>query len=66
MKRNRFPKGWNETRVRRLIGRYEGQSESEEIAEDEAAVEGKTIVEVPKEILPEIRSLISKYRLAHG
>lgn len=36
MKKNQFPSGWNETRVRRLIEHYENQSEEEAVAEDEA------------------------------
>jgi len=37
MKRNRFPAGWNEARVRRVLEHYEGQTEDEAVAEDEAA-----------------------------
>jgi len=39
MSQNRFPPGWDEERVRRLIERYESQTEGEAVAEDEAAVE---------------------------
>jgi hypothetical protein len=37
MKRNRFPAGWDEARVRKVIEHYEAQTEDEAVAEDEAA-----------------------------
>lgn len=37
MSQNRFPPGWDEERVRRLIGRYEPQTENEAVAEDDRA-----------------------------
>jgi hypothetical protein len=35
--KNRFPKGWNEARVRELLEHNETQAEEEAVAEDEAA-----------------------------
>jgi hypothetical protein len=62
MKRNRFPSGWNEARVRRLLAHYEGQTEDEAVAEDEAAfrLRGQTVMVVPKGLVPEITRLIEK------
>ncbi len=59
-RRNRFPPGWNEARVRRVIAHYEGQSDVEAMAEDEAAFKRRrrTVVEVPIELMPVIRGLI--------
>ena len=37
MRKNRFPPGWDEKRVRDVIEYYERQTEDEAIAEDEAA-----------------------------
>lgn len=37
MKENKFPPGWDEERVRRVLVHYEEQTESEAAAEDEAA-----------------------------
>lgn len=37
MKQNRFPPGWNEARVQRVLTYYAAQTEEEAIAEDEAA-----------------------------
>jgi hypothetical protein len=36
-KQNRFPPGWNDARVRRVLAHYEAQSDTEAVAEDEAA-----------------------------
>ncbi len=62
MRQNRFPPGWDEARVRRVLAHYEQQTEEEAVAEDEAAFEDKTqaVIEVPIELLPAIRELIAK------
>ncbi|HBA40980.1 MAG TPA: hypothetical protein DCZ05_14955 [Deltaproteobacteria bacterium] len=64
MRPNRFPPGWNEERVRKVLAHYEQQAEEEAVAEDEAAFEDstQTIIEVPKELLPAIRELIAKHK----
>ncbi len=36
-KKNKFPAGWDEKRVKRILDHYENQSEDEAVAEDEAA-----------------------------
>lgn len=61
---NKYPEGWDEERVRRLLAHYEEQSAEEAVAEDEAAFEdhAEAVVEVPKELLPEIRKLIARHR----
>ena len=38
MKQSRFPPGWDEARVRRVLARYETQTETEAVAEDEASL----------------------------
>jgi hypothetical protein len=66
MKQSKFPPGWDEERVRRLIAHYEGQTEEEAIAEDEAAFEDEdqlhTVMEVPRELVPTIRELIARHQ----
>ncbi len=64
MKRNRFPAGWNEDRVRTVLEHYEQQSEDEAVAEDEAAfrLRGQTVVVVPKRLVPEVTRLIEMRR----
>lgn len=66
MKQSKFPPGWNEERVRHILERYESQSEEEALAEDEAAFEtpDQTVMEVPSELVPAIRELIAKYKVA--
>jgi len=66
MKQNRFPKDWDEDRVNRILGHYENQTEEEAVAEDEAAFESRneTLMEVPNDLVPEVRELIAKRRLA--
>ena len=62
MKPNRFPLGWDEERVRRVLAHYEEQTENEAVAEDEAAFEdlNQTFMEVPNELVPSVRELIAK------
>jgi hypothetical protein len=49
MKENKFPPGWDEERVRRVLANYEQQSEEQALAEDEAAYEqeGQSMMEIP-------------------
>jgi hypothetical protein len=62
MKANRFPPGWNEARFQSLIGRYEGPSDAEAIAEDEAALEDQTqaVMLVSRGLVPAVRRLLAK------
>jgi hypothetical protein len=54
--------GWNEEKARKILGHYQEQTEVEASAEDEAAFEDRsqTFMEVPNDLVPEIRSLIAK------
>jgi hypothetical protein len=40
-KRQKFPPGWNEKRVRKVLKHYENQTEDEAVAEDAASKAGK-------------------------
>ena len=62
MKKENFPKGWDEDRVRRILAYYENQTESEAIAEDESAWEdtSQTFIEVPNDLVPVVRELIAR------
>lgn len=68
MRKNRFPKGWNEERVQKVLAHYEQQTEEEALAEDEAAYEDTThtAIEVPVELLPVVRKLIAEHQAARG
>jgi len=62
MKKSRFPDGWDEERVNKVLAHYEGQTDEEATAEDEAAWEDRseTFIEVPTILLPTIRELLAK------
>lgn len=62
MRKTRFPAGWNEERVRKVLEHYKGQSEDEAVAEDEAAFEDQTetVMKVPFDLVPTVRELIAK------
>lgn len=64
MKQAKFPPGWDEERVRRVLAHYEEQTEEEAVAEDEAAFadETQTVMEIPNELVPIVRELIAKHK----
>ena len=64
MKQGKFPPGWDEQKVRRVLKHYEQQTEEEAVAEDEAAFEDSTqaVIEVPRELVPTIRELVAKHK----
>ena len=64
MKKAKFPPGWDEERVRRVITHYEEQTEEEAVAEDEATLEQETqtVMEIPNELVPAVRELIAKHQ----
>ncbi|MBI4277883.1 MAG: hypothetical protein HY660_05455 [Armatimonadetes bacterium] len=66
MKQARFPPGWDEERVRRILEHYENQTDEEAVAEDEAAYETTThtVVEIPVELLPAVRELLASRKRA--
>jgi hypothetical protein len=61
---SRFPPGWDQERVERLIAYYDELSEDEQVAEDETAVveqEGQTVITVPDKLLLAIRQLFGGF-----
>jgi hypothetical protein len=60
----RYPAGWDEERVRRVLEHYEGQSDEEAILKDEAAYAATThtAMEVPVELVPAVREPIAERR----
>jgi hypothetical protein len=64
MSNQKFPQGWEESRVRKVVDHYESQSDDEAAAEDQEAFESTThtAMEVPVELVPEVRHLIAKRR----
>ena len=63
MSKNRYPPGWDEERVRRVLEHYDEQSDVEAVAEDEAAFEppDHTAMEVPVGLVPVVRDLLAKH-----
>jgi len=63
-KQSKYPPGWDEAKVRQVLAHYEGQTEEEAVAEDEASFEDRTqtAMEVPIELVPVVRELIAKHR----
>jgi hypothetical protein len=61
----RFPPGWDEQRVQRLLAELDSRTEAEWVAADEAAAaeqDDQTVITVPVALLPEIRRLLAAYR----
>ena len=65
-KKQKFPRGWNEARVRKVIEHYDNQSEDEEATEIEAALKDRsiTMMAVPTELVPKVRALLAGKRSA--
>lgn len=55
----KFPPGWNEARVRRVLEYYESQTDEEAASEIRSALENTTM-EVPTALVPIVRELIAK------
>jgi hypothetical protein len=64
MKQNKFPPGWNEERVRRVVEHYESQPEAEALAEDEASAEepNGVLMRIPRDLVAAVRELIAKHK----
>lgn len=67
MSEPKLPPGWDAERAKRLIEHYDGLSEDELAAEDEAAAaeqEGQVVISVPEALLPAIRQLLALHKTA--
>lgn len=62
MSKPKYPPGWDEARVKKLIESYESQTEEEALAEDEATLAdpSQTLMEIPSDLVPAVRDLIAK------
>ena len=63
MTTKKYPRGWNEARVRRVIEHYESQTDEEAAAEIESGLESTTM-EVPRALVPVVRELIANRKSA--
>ena len=67
MKKQQFPKGWDEKRVKHLIAELDARTDEEWVAADEAAAadtDDQTVITVPTALLPEIRRLLASHKSA--
>ena len=66
MKKKNFPPGWDEQRVQEVLAHYESQTEDEEFAEIEAALEGKdnVLMSIPSALVPEVRAILARQKSA--
>ena len=64
MTQSKFPPGWDEDRVQRVLAHYEQQTPKEAVAEDEAAFveQDDTVMKVPHDLVPAVRELIAKHQ----
>jgi hypothetical protein len=63
MSRSKFPTGWDEEKVRRVLAHYEEQTDEDAVLEDEAGMEpSETVMNVPHDLVPKVRELIAKRR----
>ena len=61
MKQSKLPRGWDDSKVQRVLAAYENQSEDDAVAEDEAGfAASQTLMNVPQELVPQVRQLIAK------
>ncbi len=63
MKKQVFPPGWDEKRIRKVIAHYDKQTEDEEVAEYEAACAraDETIMSIPNDLVPAVRKLLARH-----
>jgi hypothetical protein len=61
---NRFPPGWNEKKVQKLIAHYDSMTDDELVAEIESGLPapGQTLISVPTELVPEVVKLINRHQ----
>ncbi len=63
MKKQRFPAGWDEEKVRQVLAHYETQTDEQAAAEDASALKKsrQTLVQVPTELMPVIREIQAQH-----
>ncbi len=63
MSQTKFPLGWDDEKVLRVLAHYEEQSEESALLEDEAGVESSdTVMDIPHDLVPKVRELIAKHQ----
>ena len=63
MSQSKFPDGWDEEKVRRVLAHYEEQTDEDTLLENEAGIEpSETVMNVRHDLVPKVRELIAKRR----
>ena len=65
MSEQKFPDGWDEQRVKRLLNELDARTDEGWIAADEAAAEAgdeQAVITVPAALLPEIRRWLASHK----
>ena len=62
MGKNKFPVGWNNDKVQKVISHYENQNEDEALLEDESFLNNssESVIQVPNDLIPVIREFIAR------
>ena len=61
MSQTKFPDGWDEGKVQRVLAHYGEQTEDDALAEDEAGIQpSETVMSVPHDLVPKVREVIAK------
>lgn len=61
MSETKFPEGWDEAKLRRVLAHYEDQTEEGAVLEVETDVRSsETVMSIPHELVPQVRELIAK------
>lgn len=65
MRKNKYPEGWDEKRVKKVLAYYDKHYKSNAFAKDKETPRGhaQTLIEVPKALVPIIRELIARHDL---
>jgi len=63
MSQNKFPVGWDNQKVQRVLAHYGEQTEEDALLEDEAGIEpSETVMDIPHDLVPKVRELIAKHQ----
>lgn len=62
MTKNKFPPGWDDKRVQKVLEHYDKQEDEDAAAEDDRAFENSktTLMAIPVDLVPEVRKLLAK------
>jgi len=61
MSQDKFPAGWDDGKIQRVLAHYGEQTEDESLAEGEAGVaSSETVMNVPHDLVPRVRELIAR------